>query len=160
MTDARVVIAEETGDTFWPEADALCREHFAEVEGSLAEVRPYEPDVPMLRMLNGQGIFKIVTARIDGRLVGYYTWTVMRDVESASLLVATQGAWYCSPDPECRGVAFMLHDHSIKILREMGCGGVFMHHRLLGRGRKLGAFFRRKGAVEIKHEYYLPLKGA
>jgi hypothetical protein len=150
-----IVVAEEPGDTFWPECDQLAHAHFDEVEGDLALVRPYKPDVETLRVLSGRGIFRIVSAREDDKLVGYYTWTLMRDVESCDLLVAMQGAWYVKPGyPR---VAVQLYRKSMELLKAAGVQGVYPHHRVLGRGSGLGKFFKRHGAVPTKCEYYMPL---
>jgi hypothetical protein len=150
-----VVIAEESGEAFWPDGDPLARAHFSEVEGELARVRPYHPAVELLKQMNTRNIFRIITARRDGELIGYYTWTVMPDVESAGLLVAYQGAWYVKPGyPR---VAYQMFNRSMELLKASGVKGLYPHHRVLGRGRGLGKFFKRRGAVPTKCEYYLPL---
>jgi hypothetical protein len=152
---SEVIIGEEKGATFWPDGDPLAKAHFSEVEGDLVLVRPYHPAVDVLRTLNERDIFRIITARRDGELIGYYTWTVMPDVESAGLLVAMQGAWYVKPGHP--RVAYDMFLASMRILKASGVQGLYPHHRVLGRGRGLGKFFRRHGAVPTKCEYYLPL---
>lgn len=150
------IVAIEPFAAAWPEAEALAKAHFEEVEGPLAAVRPFKLNTAVLEILDRQGSFKVVTARTKGRLVGYLTWTIQRDVESCDLLVAQQGAWYVAPGNA--GAGRKLADHSIEYLREIGVGGIYFHHRLLGRGAALGAFFTRLGATEIKREFYLPVK--
>jgi hypothetical protein len=103
------------------------------------------------------GVFKIVSARAPGgALVGYLTFSLGHDVESKDLLVANQGAWFVLPGfPR---VAAQMFDFATCQLRDLGADVALLHHRLLGRGKGLGRFLTRRGAVEIKHEYYLDLR--
>lgn len=148
-----VVIALEPWNSVWPAIDALFAEHFNEVEGDLAHNRPYRLDEPALRWMNMIGVLRIMTARVDGILAGYCMWQVTRDVESAGMLIAEHGPWFVAKRYAKLLLGRKLFDASIADLRAIGVKNAFPHHRLHGRGAKLGAFFRRRGAVETQRTY-------
>jgi hypothetical protein len=152
-------IAWEKWPAFWREAEPLLRAHFAEVEGELAIKRPFKVDAAMMRKLNDAGVLKIAGARVDGRLVGYLWFNVMPDIESAGLLMALQGPMYAKSGFAKFFLGSRMLDFCIAELKAMGVGPMFLHHRLRGRGQRLGVLFRRKKAIEIKHEYYLWIGG-
>lgn len=150
-----VQLNEEPWDSFWPEADALAREHFAEVDGGVELHRPYKPDAARMRALSLMGLMRIYTARLDGKLVGYLTWMIMPDIESEGLVIAKQGAWFVTSKIKSQNIGYRLFERSIAELRLLGVQLMFPHHRLQGRGNGLGKFFRSFGAKEIQHEYSL-----
>lgn len=150
------VIAFEPFVKAWPEMNILAAIHFKEVEGPLALRRPYNPDPVTAQRMEELGLFKIVTARVDGELAGYFTWSLSHDVESKDLLIANQGAWFVLPG--YNGVALQMFKFSKRELSKFGVEIMLLHHRMRGRGKMLGKFFSRQGAIEIKHEYYLDLR--
>lgn len=154
-----IEIGWEAWDRFWPEADALVATHFGEVAGDLEPHRPYKLDSDVLKQACDIGLMKIMTARADGRLVGYLTWNVHLDPESAGLLVAYQGGWYVADEPGLAklGLGLKLYRRSVEELKKLGVKYAFPHHRNRGRGAKLGMLFRRLGAVEVQTGYSLYL---
>jgi hypothetical protein len=152
-----VVIGPERWDSLWPEADALFAEHFGEVDGGDEPERPYRLDEPLMRAMNATGQLRIITARVDGALAGYCMWQISKDVESAGATFAEHGPWFVRPCFAALLLGPKLFDASLDDLRSLGVRMAYPHHRLRGRGAKLGAFFRRRGAVEIQHTYSLRL---
>jgi hypothetical protein len=150
-----IVLGPERWDAVWPEIDALFAEHFSEVEGELAANRPYNLDEPMMRAMDAAEILRIFTARVDGVLAGYCMWQVTRDVESAGMLIAQHGPWFVRKAYASLMLGPKLFDHSIADLRTLGVKNAFPHHRLNGRGAKLGTFFKRRGAIETQRTYSL-----
>jgi len=148
-----VVIGPESWDSVWPEIDAVFAEHFSEVEGDLASNRPYKLDEPAMRAMNATGQLRIFTARVDGALAGYCMWSVTKDVESAGMLIAQHGPWFVREAFKHLWLGPKLFDASIADLRAIGVKNAFPHHRLQGRGAKLGAFFKRRGAVKMQETY-------
>lgn len=152
-----VVIEREPWSAVWPQIEELFAEHFAEVEGDLALNRPYRLDEPSMRAMCAAGILRITTARLDGILAGYCMWQVIPDVESAGMLIAQHGPWFVRKRYARLQLGIKLFDASIADLRALGVSQAFPHHRLLGRGAKLGTFYRRRGAVETQRTYSLSL---
>jgi hypothetical protein len=99
------------------------------------------------------GVLRVYTARRGSKLIGYLTWQVAKDLESRDLLVAFQGAFFVAPGNW--GVAQRLFLHSLADLKIAGVRCLFPHHRLQGRGAKIGRFFMRWGAKPAKQEYIL-----
>jgi hypothetical protein len=151
-----VVIAWETWASAWPEGEALAKAHFSEVEGVLAEKRPCKIDEQAMIDAEKAGVLRVAGARVGGRLVGYCSWSLMPDIESKGLIVANQGAIYV--DPRFAGLGYRMLTFSLPGLKMAGADYALMHHRMLGRGARLGVWFRRLKAVLIKHEYYLWLR--
>lgn len=149
------VIGPEPWDSVWPEIDELFAQHFNEVEGELAQNRPYRLNEPEMRALNEKGFLRIVTARVDGVLAGYCMWMVTEDVESKGMLIAQHGPWFVKPQFGRFLLGVKLFDASIADLKKIGVSCAFPHHRLNGRGARLGAFFKRRGAVETQRTYSL-----
>lgn len=147
-----VVLAEEPWSAIWPECDKLGAQHFDEVDSGVEPRRPFKLDDGAMDAMNKAGILKIYTARRAGKMLGYCTWNVTTDVESKGLLIAIQGAWFCLPKAAAGVSLFMF---ALRKLTELGVKVAFPHHRLQGRGDRLGTFFKRLGAKEIKHEFSL-----
>jgi hypothetical protein len=150
------VIAWETWGSVWPEGEWLAKAHFSEVEGRLAEKRPCRIDERAMAEAERAGVLRVVGARVDGRLIGYCTWSLLPDPESKGLTMANQGAIYV--DPQFAGVGYRMVTFSLPGLRLFGADYALMHHRMLGRGARLWVWFIRLGATLIKHEYYLWLR--
>jgi hypothetical protein len=149
----KVAIAWEPWSSVWPEGRPLAEAHFKEVEGNLALNRPCKIDERMMADAERVGALRVVGARVSGRLVGYCTWSLLPDPESQGLVMANQGAIYV--DPEFVGLGIKMVRFSFPGLRTAGASYALMHHRMLGRGARLWLWFKRLGAVLIKHEYYL-----
>ena len=145
----------ERWESIWPDADALGRAHFEEVDGGVEPNRPYEIDTDLMKRLADAGVLRIITARVDGKLAGYCTWNVTLDVESRGLIIAQQGAWFVAKEYDSLHLGAQMFRASIAELRKLGVQNIFPHHRLQGRGVRLGAFFKRMGAKEIQHTYSL-----
>lgn len=148
-----LVVGLESWDDFWPEVDALWREHWHEVDEGVESRRRYAPDIARMRAMQVLGIMHIITARRAGRLVAYATWTISPDVESMGLIIAHQGAWYAAPGVPTAG--YRVFEFSIAWLRSLGVHMIYPHHRTQGRGSQLGAFFKRWGAKHIQSTYSL-----
>lgn len=156
-SDPEIIIGPEPWNSLWPEADALFAEHFNEVDGGDEPERPYRLDEAAMRAMNVAGQLRIMTARVDGELAGYCMWQLSKDVESAGGTFAEHGPWFVRPRFARLKLGQKLFDASLADLRALGVRNAYPHHRLHGRGSKLGAFFRRRGAVEIQRTYSLRL---
>ena len=145
---------EESFDSIWPDCDVLGQNHFKEVEFGVDSRRQFALDTLQLSLLSERGILRVISGRtLQGELRGYLTWNVGSDPESRGLLIAVQGAFYVVPGNAKLGL--MMWEESIEVLRRLAVNCVFPNHRLEGRGKTLGKFFRRQGAKLIKHEYML-----
>jgi hypothetical protein len=147
----------ETLTSWWADAEPLAVAHYAEVNAGDRHGHPFKLDLPLLLDAERRGAFRVISARVNGELKGYITWSFIPDTESAGIVIADQGAWYV--DPSSPGLGRKLLDRSIAMLRDLGIQSVELHHQLNGRGAKLGSLFRRMGAIEHQHRYSLWIGG-
>lgn len=155
ISQPKAVITCEPWGKFEPDCLSLGAEHFAETDTGVEPRRPFKLDLPMMREISDTGFFRVYSARKNGKLIGYIMWTIQNDPESEGLLIANMGPWFVSHEAGRFRVGERLFDESIADLKSLGVKNVFPHHRMQGRGAKLGDFFKRKGAKEVQHTYSL-----
>lgn len=144
---------EPWSESLWKDARTSAEAHFEEVDGGVEPNRPFDLDQDIMNSLQTANMLLVVTARLNKRFIGYFTWQIMPDVESKGLLIAQQGAWYVQPgNPRA---AIKMFDVSIEELRLRGVRCIFPHHRVQGRGANIGKFFIRRGAKLTQHTYSL-----
>lgn len=147
-----VRIRREPFEAIWPALEPMVRAHALEVEPD--SPRRIKVDVPRMIQADRLGILMCFTLRVDGELKGYCSWNLAWDLESEGLPIATQGAWFAEEDAPW-GSAAKLFVLSIDELKRAGVQCVFPHHRMLGRGAKIGRFFKSLGAVPTQETYML-----
>lgn len=148
-----VVIREESWHDMAIEAEALGRHHFMETDEGIESRRPWKLDMRLMSLIADAGIFCIMAARDGEKLIGYHFWKIGPDVESEGLLIAEHGPWFCLPDYPGIGKRLLLE--SLPALKKRGVQVCYPHHRLQGRGARLGVLYKRLGAKEIQHTYSL-----
>lgn len=117
--------------------------------------RPYGPDWHALICNEEVGTLKILVARKDGEMVGYMCWMLDFDIEAKGVLVAQQGSWFVKRGSF--GVALRMFDWALKQFEHYGVQFVYLHNAERGRGKTLGRFFERRGAVHTSNTYTLAL---
>lgn len=150
-----VQYARERWTDVWPEVLPLARMHFEQDNPSGSPKHGlFDLDVEQFELLDASGQFLILSARASKTLLGYSTWTILRDLECKGLLVAEQGPLFVLRPAS--GV--QLYNLGLRTLREFGVRVVYPYHRLQGRSMKLGSFFTlRLGAKAIKAGYEMEL---
>jgi hypothetical protein len=148
-----VRVQREAFEAIWPAIEPMVMAHAREVEPK-SSPRPVKLDVLRLTQADRLGYVRWFTLRVDGEIRGYCSWNLNWDLESEGLPIATQGAWYVGEGAPWGGAAklFMV---SLDDLKKIGIQCVFPHHRLQGRGVKLGKFFQSLGAIPIQQTYQL-----
>jgi hypothetical protein len=156
--DSGVVIQLEPFDVFWRDGAALFSEHCIAV--GEAEDQYLRKNVAMMRQLDEMGKGHIVTARLNGRLVGYLASIVSQSMEHAEpFLVATQIPFFVTKDASGLGLQLALQRASIQSLQETrGVREVYMRAGVRGSGPKLPILYRRLGAEEFGTLYKLDIK--
>lgn len=148
-----VRVTREPFEAIWPAIRDLVQAHAQEVEPQ-GTPRKINIDVPRMIQADRMGLVRVFTLRVDGELAGYCSWNLSWDLESEGLPIATQGAWYVVKGAPW-GSAAKLFMVSLDELKQLGVQCVFPHHRLQGRGVKLGKFFEHLGAIPIQLSYQL-----
>ena len=151
-----VTIQQETFETIWSDGQALFAEHAAEVGGRDGVI--LNPNVALMENLERKGAVQIITARADGRLVGYLATLISPSLEDANLLTATQTVFFVTRD--FRGIGPRLQRISLDRLRDRGVDEVILRAGVRGSGPKLRALYQRLGAEDYGELYTLMLKAA
>jgi hypothetical protein len=147
-TKPELVIRFEAFKDCWSEGSQLVRAEAKEVE---PYGRDFNPDINSIITNEMLGVFRIIVARIDGRLVGYLTFMIDFDLESYGTLIANQTAWYLEPGHF--GVAHKMYFFAVEEFKRLGVKFVYWHHTINGRGKSLGKFFERNGAHLMSMTY-------
>ena len=153
---ADVTFQAEPFAAFWRDGQALFAQHAAEAgprEGVMLNL-----NVPLAEAMERNGGVQIVTARVDGRMVGYLVTLIGPSFEDASLICATQYPIFV--EKAYRGIGWRLQKASIDMLAERGVGEAVLRAGVRGSGPRLDAFYKRLGASEYGRLYSLMLRKA
>jgi hypothetical protein len=111
---------------------------------------------PLMDAMDRGGGMQIVTARCNGRMVGYYVCYIAPATEDASLTSAMHISIFVSKD--FTGLGLRLQRASLAKLREKGVGEICFRAGILADGARMGAIYQRAGAEHIGQMYRLSLK--
>lgn len=108
------------------EIKPILLEHWREVAWHKDKI-PYAPDWEKYEAMADAGILHIVTARDDGKLIGYYVSMIMPGLHYKHTTFGTNDVLFV--DPEYRGgrTAYGMFKFAFKALKEAGCDIVFLH---------------------------------
>ena len=152
-----ITIQEELYENAWPDAQALMAEHCVEVGE--------EPDnytrknVAMFQRLADVGAWQIITARSNGRMLGYLSAVIGPSLEFVEP-VCTQLSLFVSRDARGLGLHIKLQEAAIQAARDKGMRQIIMRAGIRGAGKKLGVLYRRFGAQDNGQMFMLDLKEA
>lgn len=129
-----VLIAEESFADTWKDIQPLLFTHWREITAH--HDIPLSPDLPAYERMAAAGTLCIVTARRDGRLVGYAVFFVGPNPHYSTSVQAVQDIFYVDPSVRGARLGIRLIAASDAILRQRGCQVVYHHvkcaHPLLG----------------------------
>lgn len=149
-----VSYAVEPLHSFWPEADVLMAAHNREVDACAPADFCF--DVTQAKAIEAAGMLVICTARDGGRLVGYCIWFLSTSLVCMGRKIATQTAWYVTPDSREGGLGLRLFNFAIAELRLRGVIEAFPHFWAKSSPR-LHQFFARLGAEPVESVYRMRL---
>jgi hypothetical protein len=142
---------ERLADT-WREIDVLTQAEHEEMEKGF---RPYGPDWRSMITLENAGHFKVLHARKEGKLIGHLAYSMDFDMEAKGVLIVHQLSWYVSPGHF--SVAARMFDWLVRECRRLGVQFLYLSHTEFGRGKTLGKFFARQGAIHTGNTYTMKL---
>jgi len=149
------MIQQESWQEFYPDCLPLFEEHDAEI-GEQSSDMPLDPNVEGYAGLDKAGMLQILTARQDGKLIGYCIFVISQSLQSRKVIVGTQNLWFVTKEKRRGGIAGRLYLKSIALMRAKGVKNIYPHYYVRG-DAKLKRFFERLGAKELQHEYSLGL---
>ncbi len=143
-----ITIRQEPFDGFYRDGVSLFGDHLVKV----GEAPDAPKNVELVRLLDQMGAIQVTTARGNGRMFGYIISLLGPSLEEPGVMSALTLTFYASPD--IPGLGLRMHRASNEALRERGIGEVLYQ---VGHYPRLGALYRRLGAVSCGENYLLRL---
>lgn len=110
-------------EPFWPwleEAQPLLARHFDEIAENKALHPRLDLDFTRYKMLDAAGKLHVLTARDDGKLVGYYIAQVDHNLHYRHVVAGTDDAHYLAPEYRKGRTGIRLFIAAEAMMREIG----------------------------------------
>jgi hypothetical protein len=133
----QVAFAVESFTHVWKEAQPLTRPHWEEIAKNKGLLR-LNPDLEKYALLDRSGNLLLVTARFDGRLVGYFLWIVMGHPHYRHVLVAEEDLHFLSPEYRSGGAHGEGRQYGFKLLEAARDAAIAAGAQLLTMREKVG----------------------
>ena len=149
-----LVFREEPFDVFWKDGQDLFAEHAVAVGEDPNS--PHEKNLQELKALDSIGALQILTARSNGKMLGYLMSIIGPSLEHINYKTACNTTFFASS--QIPGLGRLLQKNSINLLKQKGCGEVILRAGSRGSGPKMGKLYEKIGAEEFGQLYRLDLK--
>jgi GNAT superfamily N-acetyltransferase len=113
---------------------------------------------PLMFSMDSLGSMQIMTARCNGRMVGYHVCYIGPATDEAGLMSALQISIFVTSG--FTGLGHRLQRASIQALKDRGIGEINFRAGINADGPRMEAFYKRGGAEPIGMMYRLKLKEA
>jgi hypothetical protein len=143
----------EDCDTWKRDAKRLFESHCVVVGENVDEWE--SKNWELFKALETVGALQITTARSNGRMFGYLMTIIAPSLVSDKVTSATHTTFYA--DPAFPGLGMKLQREALARLKDRGVDEVVWEAGKRGSGPRLGAMYRRLGAVEHGETYRLQL---
>jgi hypothetical protein len=151
-----ITIQRESCETWYRDGKRLFEEHSIELGEAPDDYQ--KRNWPLMMKMDEIGAMHIMTARCNGRMVGYYVCYVAPATNDATLVSALQISIFASRD--FPGIGMRLKRAATESLRERGIGEVNFRAGINADGARMGAIHEREGAECIGRIYRLDLRRA
>lgn len=116
-------------DAFYCEAASMIAAHWDEV-GSNREILKLNPDHHLYRNLEKVGALRILVARCDKEMAGYFTMMKMRHPRDVTVLIGKDDAIYAKPEYRRALLGKKLVEAGIEDLKRLGCQLIFFGEKV------------------------------
>lgn len=123
--------------------------HYKEIARNQDKVK-LNPDYDKYRALDKAGMVHSVTARDEGKLIGYYISIVAPHLHYRDCIMAMNDVLFISPEYRKGFIAFKLLKYGEKTLKDRGVGVIHMNMKL---ANDFGILMERLGWIEIERIY-------
>jgi GNAT superfamily N-acetyltransferase len=117
-------------------------------------------NIRVFEKLADAGAWLIMTARCNGRMLGYLSSLVGPSLEDPKRITATQLSLFVARDAANINLAMRLERAAIERCRARGVSEVIMRAGVRGSGPRLGVIYKRLGAHDFGQLYHLDLEAA
>lgn len=108
------------------EIKPLLEAHYEEVAWYQDEV-PFDPDYEKYEVMANTGLLHIVTARDDGKLIGYFVSLVASGMHYKQTKFALNDILFVHPDYRGGSVAYKMFKYAFAALKEIGVDIITIH---------------------------------
>jgi GNAT superfamily N-acetyltransferase len=117
---------------------------------------PSLKNIDLFQRLDDAGELQCVSARHNGRIVGYLMTAIGPSLDSPGLISGWHAPFYA--DPAFVGLGMRLQRFSRDALRARGVNEIIMRAGVRGDGPRLGTIYRRLGAERLGEIYRLKME--
>lgn len=119
-------------------------EHYCETETLYLDA-PFDPDYPRYALLEQDGGFVLITARLGMELVGYIQYYVFRDLHTQGERVGREDAMFITRAARGQKIAPQMLHYAERALAQLGCTFVGMTSKGPVGGPEIGPFLQSRG---------------
>jgi len=116
---SKVVYQRERIREVWEEAIPLLREHYKEI-GLYNDKVLFDPAIDQYEVMDDMDMLYILTARDDGKLIGYYSCFIQPNLHYQQTLTSVNDVFYIHPDFRKGFVGIKLLKEAEKHMRALG----------------------------------------
>lgn len=156
--DSGITIQEEPFIAAWEGAKSIMAEHCLAVGEEPEDWRAL--NVPLMEKLDDLGAMLVMTARCNGRMLGYLGTVLSPSLKEVGVIQATQLGLFVCEDAAGHGLGPRLTKAAIDAAWARGAKQVFMRSGVRGDGPRMHAVFRRLGAKEDGRLYRIDREAA
>src|SRR3972149_1204999 len=139
---------EKLADCF-DESRELQQQHFQEIAQNKDVLGGVNPDREMYMKLDALGLIHVLTARDDGKLVGYFVAFVRKHMHYQHIMCGSDDLFYLAPSHRRGMTGLRFIDAAIGMMRAAGAQHISIRDKFLS--RDIGPLLERRGfkAIEI-----------
>ena len=152
MTDA--VFALEKFDDCYPEAAELLHQHWEEIAEE-QDILRLDPDLDTYHKLEAMGAIHILTARIDGVLVGYYVGIVRPMLHYKNVIMGSDDIYFIAPAYRKGMLGYRLFRQMFAHYKAWGCHLITVKTKV---AHDHGALLTRLGMRPFEKSYIMRVK--
>lgn len=150
-----VVIGEEDFGSYWRDGQHLMREHCLAVGEDEDEFR--RMNIPLFEQINLDGKGCIVSARINGRMMGYITAFFSPSFKSKDEIYFVQMAFFVSSDAKRLNLPLRMQRAILDIAKRRGATKAIFRAGVNGEGNRFSSLYKRMGGSDFGQLYDLDL---
>jgi hypothetical protein len=151
-----ITIQQESCEVWFRDGKQLFEEHAIQLGEAPTDY--LKRNWPVMMTMDSIGAMQIMTARCNGRMVGYYVCYISPATDDASLMSSIQISIFVSKD--FAGIGMRLQRAALEALRDKGVGEICFRAGVRADGARMAAVYNRLGAENIGQMYRLDLRRA
>ena len=149
MPASKLLFALEPFSKVYEEAGDLLTRHWEELT-KRKDVFTVNPDLPTYRTLEEANRLAVVTARDEGKLVGYFVWFIFPHAHYQDTLVATEDLHFLHPEYRKGLNGYLLMREAVALLKPLNVTAYTIREKI---GHEHPALMKRLGFTPMDVTY-------